>query len=465
LARVAIQLAGAWSSDDPQAAPGMTVWQATRRLSGRVLRAEGPAFALLQTILTQPLVALLNMASGIMTARILGAEGRGIFTALTVWPQFLAYTSFVGLPVAFVYYLKEAPDQRGSILTSAMTLAALLSSAAVAVGIIVVPFYMPNFSPETVFLAQLCVLGTYGQFLNTMCRQAMVGLGLFTAFNLSSYLAPFLYVASMAVVWATVGLTPGNSAACLLLTMLVTDIWMGWRILRICRPRLGPIRRWMRNLLSYSARASINDVVAGLMSNIDRLVLILFITPGALGDYAVAYSFSRQIQLLQVGANMVLFPSMAGRPLAEVKVLHDHALRLMAYAVVIAVAAFLVIGPRLLALLYGPDFAGIAILCDVLVVEAGLSNICVVIVQLYMSTGNPGYVSFTQAACFATAMAFMLLLAPSFGGIGAAIGLLISTIVRLILLWAGIALRLRIDLPRLHPIRSDLTYLRNRFSG
>jgi antigen flippase len=438
--------------------------QEIRRLSGRVLRSDTTTFALLQTVLTQFVIIALNMMTGILTARLLGAAGRGIFAATTLWPQFLASLVFVGLPVAFVFCLRETPEKRGTTLTASLLLGLLLSSLAVAGGLIVVPLYMPNFSSDSVRLALFCVLGTYPVFFNTILRQALVGFGLFTANNVATCLSPLLYIITLLAVATTIGLTPANCAACLLLTILCTDIWMCWRILRVCRPRAEHLVGVMRGLVSYATRASVSDILSSLIGNIDRVILISFITPDDLGRYAVTFSFSRLIQILQVGVIMVLFPSMTGRPIAEVKVLHDHALRFMSYAIIPVLAVLLLIGPRLLALLYGREFGDITLLFDLLVAEAALSCISMVTVQLYMSTGNPGYVSAVQAMTFTVAVGGMLLLVPQFGVVGAASALLLSTVVKSVALWFGIVYRLHLGLPRLLPRHSDFVYLRERMS-
>jgi O-antigen/teichoic acid export membrane protein len=418
---------------------------------------------MMQTILSQGAIVALNMMSGIVTARLLGAEGRGIFTAVTAWPQLLAYASFLGLPSAFVFFLRKAPAERRKILTAAMLLGTLCSTAAVLIGIIAVPFTMTTLSADTILLAKICILGTYIQFFNTMLRQALVGLGLFRTFNVSSLLAPGLYVLAMLLVWLGIGLTPATCAACLLLTILLTNIWMVWRCLSVVRPAAFGVGPWVRAISSYAGRAAASDLLSGLTSNLDRLALISFITPAELGRYAVAYSFSRLLQLPQVAVIMVLFPLMTGRPVAEVKRLHDLALRCILYALAVILLGALALGPWLLGVLYGREFRGMAVLCGVLFTEAAAGCIATLIAQLYMSIDRPGFTSATQVAGFVVLVVTLVLLVPGFGAMGAAAAMLAATAVRLGLLAAGIPAWLHLDTPRLLPAAADLAFLRQRF--
>ena len=57
-------------------------------LRTRLWRADRPLFALFQSVGTQGLITLANLATGVITARLLGPDGRGIFTAVSTWPQF-----------------------------------------------------------------------------------------------------------------------------------------------------------------------------------------------------------------------------------------------------------------------------------------------------------------------------------------------------------------------------------------
>ena len=56
--------------------------QGSTRLVRGVLGGRGTSFAFAQTLLTQFLVLALNVGTGIITARLLGPEGRGAFGAM-----------------------------------------------------------------------------------------------------------------------------------------------------------------------------------------------------------------------------------------------------------------------------------------------------------------------------------------------------------------------------------------------
>ena len=63
-----------------------------------VLRGRSGSAATLQTILTRLLILAINVGTGIITARLLGPEGRGEQAAMALWPQLLGYAMTLGLP-------------------------------------------------------------------------------------------------------------------------------------------------------------------------------------------------------------------------------------------------------------------------------------------------------------------------------------------------------------------------------
>ena len=74
------------------------------RLWHSVLRGQGISHNMLRTIAAQLLVLALNISTGVLTARLLGPSGRGVYAAMVLWPQFIALLAAGGLPYALLYY-------------------------------------------------------------------------------------------------------------------------------------------------------------------------------------------------------------------------------------------------------------------------------------------------------------------------------------------------------------------------
>ena len=83
-----------------------------RQLLRSIGRGQGTVPAFLQTVASQLLVLVVNILTGVITARALGADGRGIFAAITFWPYFLGNLFSLGLPNALVVHFRSFAAMR-----------------------------------------------------------------------------------------------------------------------------------------------------------------------------------------------------------------------------------------------------------------------------------------------------------------------------------------------------------------
>jgi O-antigen/teichoic acid export membrane protein len=229
----------------------------------------------------------------------------------------------------------------------------------------------------------------------------------------------------------------------------------GWRW-RDLRPFQG-----LRPLCAYSLRAAPIDLVSTLAWNIDRLVLVGLISPAAFGLYAVSISFSRVLMVLQVAISSVMFADLASRPRAEIELFTHRAFRLMLWALVVADLALCLFDRKLLAAVYGGDFAAAVPIFRVLLVDASLACLSQVVMQTYMAAGVPAYASTIQVVSFVITLAMMFVLAPRYDGIGAAAALAIGSICKTTLLIFCLP-RIGVALPNPLPQLADLDGLLQR---
>jgi len=239
-------------------------------------------------------------------------------------------------------------------------------------------------------------------------------------------------------------------------------LWTWREVNRVLRPRFRGCWPWLRQILPYSAKLAPGSVSVKLMGSIDRLMLIPYLPPGELGLYAVAYSLSRLVLVLQIAICRVLYPTMTGRSREEIRELHDLAFRFVLYAAMAAVLLISATAYHVVILVYGPNYAQAGSLLTILVIEAGLTCVGEVVIQLYLSLNQPGFPSMVQVLTLAVAAVLLFLLVPVYGASGAAYSLVAAEIVRLVALLGGIPVRLGMPFPGLLPRRSDARYVRAR---
>jgi O-antigen/teichoic acid export membrane protein len=429
-----------------------------RRLSVSFLRGERPLFALFQSVGTQGIVFGVNVLTGVITARLLGPEGRGAFAAVTLWPPLLALLAVAGLNSAIVFRVRKSPEGVGGVSAASLLIAVVSSLLAIGIGWLLLPLFMSKYDPATLSFARICLVSVLVNATQNVMKQTFAGVRDFRRFNLTHLAPQLFYLIALIAVVPFLTLTARDTALALFGSGAIAVLWMIPGFLRTVKPRLHGAIACMRQLLSYSTRAAPMDIVFALATYADRLVLIPLLSARELGFYAVAFSFSRVIQLVQPAIMSVVLSYMSGQTESGGKQIHDQACRFLIVGLAIGCGLLWSFGEALLGLMYGSEFIAAKTVFRFLVIEASLGTLSQVTVQLFLARDRPGIVSTIQVITLAVSIAAMFALVPHYGAIGAALGMVGSAVVRWLLLLAGLKLILRLPLPRLYLNRGDFQY-------
>lgn len=428
----------------------------------QVLRGERPLFAMFQTLGTQGLILCANLATGILMARLLGPDGRGEFTAVSLWPQLLAMLAVAGMNGALVYRLRRSPAEAPQIVGAAVIGASGFALLATIAGILILPFALAQYDAGTIWFAELCLISVFVNTLTMVIKQACAGVGKFTRGNAANLLPQVMHLLVLLAVLPFVLLTPKLAVLALLGAGLISLLMILPGFIRELRPRFAGALRQLPALLSFSGRGSINDLVFALSMYLDRLVLIPLLPPAQLGLYVVAFSFSRLLQFAQGAITSVFLSQLSAVDPAQARELHDRALRFLVASMTGACIVLWFVGERLLALAFGAEFVDANPIFRLLAAEAALGVFSQVTVQLFFARGRPGVVSTLQLATLGLSLTGLLILTPLYGATGAAAALVAAGVVRWIALLIAARVVLGQPFPRLLLGRDDLTYLSGR---
>ena len=444
---------------------GQRLQRGIRQFVRSVLQGQGviPAFA--QTFATQVFVLILNVATGIFTARVLGPAGRGVFTAVTLWPQFMAALMMLGLNNALVFHMRRSPTMANSVVTAGLAIGALLAAVGAAIGAVVIPLTMGDTYSRGViaFAVASTAIVTAVNLMTMLLRPAFIVYGRLGTSNNSAWANPLFYLAILLVAWCVVPMTAELAAACQFFSAILVLAWMGVRLAQVFHPDFSGFPDRSRSLASYMLRSAPGEAMVVLGGSLDRLVLVPLIPAADLGLYAVAYSLSRLLTVLQAALAPVALPAMANRTPEEAKDLHDKLFRFTLYAVLGVAAGAFLLGGWALRLFYGHAYAPAAILFKILVLEAALGCLNFLPAQLFMSLGRPGFLSVLQMMSFVVMLLGLVLLVPALGARGAALAMLLSAVFRLCSLLCGLRFVLGFSLPRIIPASGDLTRIGEAF--
>jgi O-antigen/teichoic acid export membrane protein len=404
-------------------------------------------------------VLCLNLATGLLTARLLGPEGRGAYTAMVIWPQFLASLFTLGLQQAVPYNLVRRPEERAAITAAALLLSLGAGSAAALIGSVLVPLWLGHYGPEILAMARVILWLAPVVLLIWTCNACMQAAGRFDLFNRSQYLQPVLSLLGLLTLTALGLLTPVSAALTSVAGALpVLALGLAW-LWREHRPELArPLAECLR-LLRYGLRSCGVQLVNALWQQFDNVFVLGALSPATVGLYVVARNAARPSQFFASAMNAVLFPRASALTDQAALELSGLAARVGIVAALAVALPLGLLGPWLITALYGADFAAAALPFQILVAEAAVAAISSTMAQAFLSVGRPGVVTVLQVASFLAGATMIVLLVPRLGIQGAALGLLAGSLVRLVVIAASYPAVLRVTVPRLWLNGADLQRL------
>jgi O-antigen/teichoic acid export membrane protein len=427
-----------------------------RGLLRRILQARTGLFAVIQTAGSNVGIQGANVLAGILVARSLGPGGRGSLSAITMWPQFLAFSLTLGVPVASVYTMKMHPDRASSLSGAASVLSILLGCVASLVGLVIIPFSLHTYSPHIIHMAQIAVLvaplALYGNTLGSQVQSA----GFFGFFNIFRLLPPISILVALAIERLTGTLTVGYAAVAYLLGGAPVMFWNIYWVHKHYQPSFRKLGEECAMLLRYGVRAWGADLLGVIGNQIDRILVVGMLAPEAMGFYVVAQSAAGVLNAIPNAVVPVSLPKGAGASHEAIIALTGRVTRMTLFVMVVAGVPFFLLGKVLIHFFYGSKFDVSATIFHILLLETILDGVTAVLSQAFLAAGYPGTTTLLQGCGLLSAIPLLYWLIPKWGVNGAAVALTLATSMRLVFILLNFPLRFKVRPPSLLIRRDEI---------
>jgi glycosyltransferase involved in cell wall biosynthesis/O-antigen/teichoic acid export membrane protein len=406
---------------------------------------------------------LINAATGIITARALHPAGRGELAALGVWPNFLGGLMTFGLPSALVFWSRSEPDRKSSMLWASVPMTLLLSAIAMAIGIIGIPFWLSQYPPHLIHVAQLFMINAVVVLLIANARAACESEGDFLASSIALCMTPFFAFVGLVALQLTHRLDPVTGAGAYIVSGVPACLYLISRLRQYFVSRPTELGLASKKLLSYGIRSYGVDICGTLAVYADQAIVVHLLSPTAMGTYVVALSLSRVLNIIHQAVASVLFPKAVSVAPVELLAMTGRALRVSTLCTAICGVGVAFLGPFLLGLLYGKDYRGATLILNILIGEVILTGATLVLTSAYRAFGRPGLVTILQASGLVFSLPLLAVMVPRWGVTGAASALLTAAVIRFVLTMVSFRFVLGLPAPSMIPRIDELKELLDRF--
>jgi len=273
------------------------------------------------TFITYGVTFLLGTASSVLIARLLGPEGKGIFTLVFLLPALCTSLGSLGLGAANVYLLRRGEASVGTLMAnsagfaflSSLAISALFAAGWRWVGPTILPGVTPGMAALGLLTFPLALLAEY-------LLSLLVGSQRLIRYNAVSLASGGLALAAPAVALVALHTGVRGAVAAKVLATTVTVVILARVLLSTrevaegsLRPNLGVLRR----ALSYGAREHLGNIAMFLSYRVDMFFVAAFAGAKAVGIYSIAVMMAEVFFYLPNAVSVVLFPRLAGRERRE----------------------------------------------------------------------------------------------------------------------------------------------------
>ncbi|MBI3770093.1 MAG: flippase [Deltaproteobacteria bacterium] len=383
------------------------------------------------------MLVIFGLATGVITARLLGPYDRGIFTVLLLLPQTLVNFAKMGVAQANVYYIRRRGASVSTIASNSLVLSIAVSIILVAVCYFGRPWVLDPFTKGArttlVLLALTAIPFTMIESYFLSILQAIED---FRAYNLQSiYKAVFGFLTIAVALLAL----HGRLWAALFSQVLVTagaNVWLLYRVRKIAPFGI----RWDgglgRGMLAFGAKSYLQTLAAHLHYRIDVYLIAFFLDPAQVAFYSIAVNITNPILQIPDAIGTVIFPKLAASSEADAHTRTAMTCRHTLFATILAAVFYAGVGSQALTIFYGDRYA--PAIRPMLLMLPGIIMISLYqILTRNFTSRNRQQVNIVAAGiALGVNFALNLILIPRFGISGAAVSTAISyTLAALLLLF------------------------------
>ncbi len=303
------------------------------------------------------------IVSGILVARLLGAEGRGYLALLVLFPILLTQIGLCGVPQALTYYVSQRPDSSKSLIKMTIPVLFMQCIGLTALQGLIVMLYTTGKPADVSQAGYASLIVVPGIIIHEYGLALFQGIGKFRIFNIQRLMPALLYALSIVFVFLS------NSASIRVVVIVWSSIYvlvgcitflLAWRELSgessLDNNKNKPT---IRRILSFGLKGMIGWTEPLESFRLDQLICGLLLTPTALGLYVVAQAFTNLPRFLAQSVGFIAYPAIStGKedPLMQHKI--QRFIYYTAVVNTVIVTALVILMPLLITFLFGQEFQG-----------------------------------------------------------------------------------------------------------
>lgn len=377
------------------------------------------------TFLLQGAGAAFQLAAGVLLARALLAEGRGLYGLLVLVPSTALLVAGLGYGTAALQAVSRERRRDGPALAGALLLSLVAGGGVAALLLFLRGPLLAFVGPADPAALHLALAALPLLVLDQAAGQLLVAQDRVVASQAVKALQSLAFLGTLGAGFALRGPSVTVAVAAWTLSYAAGDLLA---VLWLVREMAGPLRldlAFLRARVAFGLRVVPASIGMFLLFRVDLWLLRAFRELDEVGVYALATSLAVLFQLFTRTIEKVATPRILGRDDAArarytPRVVRAFLLAALPLALVAGAAAF-----PLIPLVFGEPFRGSATVFALFLPGLVVANVGILLNCDLIARGRPGIASLAATACLAVNIGLNLLWIPRYGTVGAALASLV----------------------------------------
>lgn len=374
--------------------------------------------ALGETILVSCASASLGVITGVLTARLLGPEGRGALAlAIAVSAMISAVIGF-GLAQGFSVLVAERRARASMAVGLSVWTGLCIGGSVTALAWVATPLLVGD--TETARTIQIGLLAIPGSIAGVCLAGVLRGMRLGRRYNVTRLLAPALYGSGVAFLAIYDRITVLGVLTTYVVSMTISAFGAYALTPRAVRRISALSLRFTRSAYRYGVAASPSGIANVVKIQFALPVLAATASANEVGFYAVGLSYAIPVGLVTASIGVHTLPDVAAAARADRAGLVQRRIRLNAASLLVIGGLSVLAAPLIVPLAFGEEFVPAVRAAQLLVIAQAVSSVILLQAEVCRGLGRPGLASAAEGLGIVGTLALLPVIVPAFQIIGAA---------------------------------------------
>jgi len=368
------------------------------------------------------------MLTGIMTARLLGPEGKGAFALINLANGMLVVLGCLGIQQSIVYFIGRQRFPLNEIVANVIGFAFIFG---IFIGFIFLVFFdylspllfkdiRKDYFLLVVGLTPIGILATY-------FRHVLLGKNKITVYNLLFLVKPLLLLVSFTAAWLIFRLTLLTAVVLWFISFVISEIIIPpFLIARLVPIRLSFNPKFFKEAIKFGSKTYATGLVSFFNARVNIFIIGYLLGLADIGYYSVAVVIAGLLWRIPSATSLVLFPRVASASKLEANQISAKVCRNTLAIVLVASVGLILFGKFLLVMLYGSQYLPAIQPLYILLIGTFATSISQVLSNDLIGRGRPEIGMYATSASLIATISLDFALIPQLRLPGAALAFTIS---------------------------------------